>query len=78
MNQTRPHFVDLSFFSQYNDMVKNSLYKSIVGVLGIRPRNRRMVGADEYAELCQRSWVLKHKNSLYFESKLNDYKQWKR
>ena len=47
--QSRPLFCLFSSFSHYN--FSNTNRKSVVGVLGIRTRGRRRVGADETMEL---------------------------
>ena len=45
-------FCLFSSFSQYNDKYSTKFdYKSVDGVLGIRTRDRRMVGANESTEL---------------------------
>ena len=51
MGQARPLFVYFSFFSNDKYSTNTINEKSIDGVLGIRTRGGRMVGADESTEL---------------------------
>ena len=51
VGQSRPLFCLFSSFSHYN--FNNTNWKSISGVLGIRTRGCRMVGADNTTELWQ-------------------------
>ena len=48
MGQSRPLFV---YFRSFLVTISIQIEKSIDGVLGIRTRGRRMVGADETTEL---------------------------
>ena len=48
MGQSRPFFV---YFHSFPVTISTQIEKSIDGVLGIRTRGRRMVGADETTEL---------------------------
>ena len=48
MGQSRPLFV---YFRSFRIIISIQIEKSIDGVLGIRTRGRRMVGADETTEL---------------------------
>ena len=50
MGQSRPLFV---YFRSFPVTISTQIEKSIDGVLGIRTRGRRMVGADETTELWQ-------------------------
>ena len=48
MGKSRPLFV---YFRSFHVTIQTQIEKSIDGVLGIRTRGRRMVGADETTEL---------------------------
>ena len=48
MGQSRPLFV---YFCYFLDTISIQIEKSVDGVLGIRTRGRRMVGADDTTEL---------------------------
>ena len=48
MGQSRPLFV---YFRSFHVTISIQIEKRIDGVLGIRTRGRRMVGADETTEL---------------------------
>ena len=56
MGQSRPLFV---YFSSFLITISIQIEKSIDGVLGIRTRGRRMVGADETTELWRPLHVMK-------------------
>ena len=48
MGQSQPLFV---YFRSFLIIISTQIEKSIDGVLGIRTRGRRMIGADETTEL---------------------------
>ena len=63
MGQSRPLFV---YFRHFLVTISIQIEKSIDGVLGIRTRGRRMVGADETTEL----WRPRPRVALTFPAKL--------
>ena len=54
MGQSRPLFRLFSSFSHHKSITN---WKSVDGVLGIRTRDRRMVGADETTELWRQTFI---------------------
>ena len=66
MCQTRPLFVYFrSFLNTMTNIVQHLTLKSIDGVLGIRTRDCRMVGADESTELKRPPTVYLFGNLFY-------------
>ena len=58
MGQSRPLFVYFRYFLDTISIIQ--IEKSIDGVLGIRTRGRRMVGADGTTELEMKFFVLEY------------------
>ena len=62
-----------SFFSQCNDKYSPMFdFKSKDGVLGIRTRDRRMVGTDESTELCPPSYSVSPYFNVMYSSIANN------
>ena len=66
-------FCLFSYFSQCNDKYSPMFdFKSKDGVLGIRTRDRRMVGTDESTELCPPSYSVSPYFNVMYSSIANN------